>query len=61
MTDKQYKPNFIDAIGRIGGIDWRGDKKSLKALGVDLDSPVKKACQRRLNQMGLNSYRNIEI
>ena len=53
MTDKVYKPDFMTQLGRVGGIDWRGDAKSLKALGVDIDRPIKKACQRRLNQMGL--------
>ena len=53
MADKEYKPDFLTMMGRIGGIDWRGDKKALRALGVNLDSPIKRACQRRLNQMGL--------
>ena len=51
MRDKEYKPDFFTMMGRIGGIDWRGDKEALRALGVNPDSPVKRACQRRLKRM----------
>ena len=59
MSDKGYKPDFMAMIGRVGNIDWRGRIESLKTLGINFDSPVKQACQGRINMMFANNYRNI--
>ena len=53
MSDKEYKPDFMTLMGRSGLMNGLGDRKALRALGTNFDSPIKRACQRRLNQMGL--------
>ncbi len=43
MSEK-YTPDIMTQLGRIGGIDWKGNTKALRALGINPDSPIKKAC-----------------
>ena len=48
--ENKYEPDFFTAMGRIGGIDWRGDTEALKRLGVSTNK-IKESCQKRLEEM----------
>jgi hypothetical protein len=58
----EYKPDFMTLMGRSGLMDGLGDTKSLRSFGVEFPGDkIRKACQDRLNQMFVNSYRNIIV
>ena len=51
MSEKKYKIDFVNQLGKINIVSGLGDTNSLRAYGINGDSPIKKACQKRLKRL----------